>query len=86
MTTKHEHLAELVNQIASNPKAASAVAAYSTAVGSMGLLTDVKDWLSVISLLLGVILSSIMIGINLPILWSKIHQKDDANKKRRKNA
>lgn len=52
----------------------------------MGLLTDVKDWLSVISLLLGVILSSIMIGINLPILWSKIRQKDDANKKRRKNA
>lgn len=72
--TKHESLTEMVNQIASSPKAASAVAAYSTAVGSMGLISGLKDWLSVISLFLGILLSSIMIGINLPVLLWKIRE------------
>lgn len=68
---KSQTLAELTTQIASSPKAASAVAAYSTAVGTVGLVTDLKDWLSIVSLVLGIVLSTVMIGINAPILWNK---------------
>jgi hypothetical protein len=65
---KSQTVSELATQIASNPKAASAVAAYSTAVGTVGLVTDLKDWLSIVSLVLGIVLSSVMIAINVPKL------------------
>jgi CBS domain containing-hemolysin-like protein len=75
MSEHHQTLTELANQAISNPKAASAVAAYSTAAGTIGLLAEVKDWLSVVSLLFGIILSSIMIVIHGRKLYKDLKDK-----------
>lgn len=74
---KSQTLTELANQIAASPKAASAVAAYSTAVGTVGLMTELKDWLSIVSLLLGIVLSTVMISINVPVLLEKFKKRKE---------
>ena len=74
----HQTLTDLAAQAINNPKAAASVAAYSTAAGTIGILAELKDWLSVISLAAGIVLSLIMIVIHGRKLYKDLKGKSNA--------
>lgn len=73
MNDHHQTLTEIVTQAASSPKAAALVAGYSTAAGTIGLLTELQAWLGVVSLSVGILLSLILITIHGRKLYKDLH-------------
>lgn len=73
MSEHHQTVAELVTQAASSPKTAAVVAGYSTAAGTIGILTELQAWLGVVSLSVGIILSLILITIHARKLYKELH-------------